>query len=520
MIWPAFTHNPFNIRLNLLTSSSFISIAYTQSRRTGIYHPISFAMHLLNIKTHRLEEFFDESIPPYAILSHTWGADEVLYSHICEAGYKPGSSAKVDGCCTQAARDGLDYVWIDTCCIDKSSSAALSEAINSMFAWYRDSVVCYAFLADVPDDGNGTGGGGHEGGRARGKSGSDDNGANDDTSSDDGFKGYGPDSAFAKSRWFTRGWTLQELLAPDNVVFFSASWSVIGSKIRPDPAITGRLLPNPSTGQMAREIRALPTITGIPGDCFNVSWPDFRTASVAQKMSWAAGRKTTRREDRAYSLLGIFGVNMPMLYGEGDNAFVRLQEEILRLTDDQSLLAWGFGLPPTTYGHNLLARSPDDFSKCGSIESRRRASDRHYTMTNKGLHIVLATRDLFEPYTSSLALLTCENIQFQPRFAIGPAAAAATEGPVAGPAPGCIVLPLRYDRTEGWFRDPARVPGPDPHKDKYARRIRGPDMTDTYIAREMRMPPLYLDDAAEFSLVCEQFDLIRERSIPRSGHRH
>jgi hypothetical protein len=493
MIWPAFTHNPFNIRLSLLTSSSFISIAYTQSRRTGIYHPISFAMHLLNIKTHRLEEFFDESIPPYAILSHTWGADEVLYSHICEAGYKPGSSAKVDGCCTQAARDGLDYVWIDTCCIDKSSSAELSEAINSMFAWYRDSVVCYAFLADVPDDGNGTGGGGHEGGRARGKSGSDDNGANDDTSSDDGFKGYGPDSAFAKSRWFTRGWTLQELLAPDNVVFFSASWSVIGSKIRPDPAITGRLLPNPSTGQMAREIRALPTITGIPGDCFNVSWPDFRTASVAQKMSWAAGRKTTRREDRAYSLLGIFGVNMPMLYGEGDNAFVRLQEEILRLTDDQSLLAWSFGLPPTTYGHNLLARSPDDFSKCGSIESDLRASGRHYTMTNKGLQIALEMTDLFEPYNSSLALLTCTNYQEE-----------------RSSRTGRIALPLRWNGTEDrWFRDPARVPGLDPRDRSYARTVWDSDLTDAYIARETRIPPLSMDDATEVSLVCGQFDLVR-----------
>ncbi|KAH8902532.1 HET-domain-containing protein, partial [Coniochaeta sp. PMI_546] len=235
-------------------------------------------MRLLNVKTRKLEEFFDEFIPRYAILSHTWGADEVLYSHVQEGGYK-GGSAKVDGCCAQAAKDGLDYVWIDTCCIDKSSSAELSEAINSMFAWYRGSVVCYVYLVDLT-------------------------------------------SAFAKSRWFTRGWTLQELLAPDNVVFFSASWSPIGRKLSKP------------------RIRVLTTITGIPDSCLSASSKAFGEASVAQKMSWAAGRKTTRREDRAYSLLGIFGVNMAMLYGEGDNAFVRLQEEILRLSDDHSLLAW------------------------------------------------------------------------------------------------------------------------------------------------------------------------------------
>ncbi|KAJ9161518.1 hypothetical protein NKR19_g2191 [Coniochaeta hoffmannii] len=141
-------------------------------------------MRLLNVQTHRLEEFFDESIPPYAILSHTWGADELLYSHICQAGYHPGSSAKVDGCLAQAARDGLEYVWIDTCCIDKTSSAELSEAINSMFAWYRQSAVCYAYLVDVPDE---------------------DNSASDDGSDDsvlvrEDDHGPGMDSAFARSR--------------------------------------------------------------------------------------------------------------------------------------------------------------------------------------------------------------------------------------------------------------------------------------------------------------------------------
>jgi hypothetical protein len=133
-------------------------------------------MRLLNVRTRMLEEYFDDAIHlhPYAILSHTWGPNEVLYSHIQEKGYQ-GGSKKVDGCIQQAVEDGYSYVWIDTCCIDKSSSAELSEAINSMYRWYEMAQVCYAYLEDVPD----------------------------------GVDPYVPGSAFRRSRWFTRGWTLQ-----------------------------------------------------------------------------------------------------------------------------------------------------------------------------------------------------------------------------------------------------------------------------------------------------------------------
>ncbi|KAB5523062.1 heterokaryon incompatibility protein-domain-containing protein [Coniochaeta sp. 2T2.1] len=291
-------------------------------------------MRLLNVRTLKLEEHFDVSIPHYSILSHTWGAQEVVYSHIRQDGYKAGSSSKVDGCIAQAIKDGLDYVWIDTCCIDKSSSAELSEAINSIFAWYWGCVVCYACLVDVPDD-------------------------VEEWDVDNDEDGADINSAFAKSRWFTRGWTLQELLAPDNVVFFSVGWLPIGRKLE----------------------------------------------SAAQKMSWAAGRKTTRREDRAYSLLGIFGVNMPMLYGEGDSAFARLQEEILRVSDDESLLAWGYGLPPPG-DSRLLARTTDEFSACGHV-CRFGLSPQHYTMTNKGLQISWLISDVLQPQSCSLALLHC-----------------------------------------------------------------------------------------------------------------
>ncbi|RKU47771.1 hypothetical protein DL546_005832 [Coniochaeta pulveracea] len=133
-------------------------------------------MRLLNVQTRRLEEYLDDGIRshPYAILSHTWGKDEVLFSHILKKGYR-GGSKKVDGCIEQAIKDGYGYVWIDTCCIDKSSSAELSEAINSMFRWYGMAGVCYVYLEDVPD----------------------------------GKDPFDPESAFRNSRWFTRGWTLQ-----------------------------------------------------------------------------------------------------------------------------------------------------------------------------------------------------------------------------------------------------------------------------------------------------------------------
>lgn len=411
-------------------------------------------MRLLNVKTRQLEEHFDESIPPYAILSHTWGEDEVLYSHIKDSGYK-GGSAKIDGCCAQAVVDGLDYVWIDTCCIDKTSSAELSEAINSMFTWYRDSVICYAYLVDVPYANN------HGGDIPSMIPGSGGPGLpsmpSDETHFDDVPRTH---SAFAKSRWFTRSWTLQELLAPENVVFFTSSWSPIGRKlpVRGFQRYTAKNL-------IERELWELPAITGILSECLDVSSGAFDRASLAQKMSWAAGRKSTRREDRAYSLMGLFGVNMPMLYGEGDKAFIRLQEEIMRLTDDQSLLAWGFELPLTAYGSSLLARSPDDFANCGNL-FRDVSGPRHYTMTNKGLQIALRLTDLFQGSFSYVARLRCREFD------------SSTQN---------ILLPLCYDVVQGHFRDPKRGPMTDTSGcfDKHFH-FTETHLTDTYISRATR----------------------------------
>ncbi|PIL28688.1 hypothetical protein GSI_08732 [Ganoderma sinense ZZ0214-1] len=252
----------------------------------------------------------------------------------------PELSPKIREACRVAREQGYDYLWVDSCCIDKTSSSELSESINSMYQWYSRADVCYAFLPDVP--------------------------ANEDHKA--------KDSRFRRSRWFTRGWTLQELIAPVDVVFLAEDWTAIGSK---------ESLAEPITEITNIDYNALLHIE--PLDQF----------SVAQRLSWAARRETTRVEDQAYSLLGIFDINMPTLYGEGEGAFRRLQEEIMRRTPDQSLFAWTpFGLPDPSsqlhhpeYAHSqkdqrrfafsgsrttsvsLLASSIKDFSNCAGIES-------------------------------------------------------------------------------------------------------------------------------------------------------
>ena len=246
--------------------------------------------------------------------------------------------AKIKGCCAQAASDGWQYVWIDSCCIDKSSSAELSEAINSMFRWYQDAEVCYAYLVDVPE------------------------GTEDPCL---------PDSSFRKSKWFTRGWTLQELLAPSTVVFFNCNWIEIGTKSSLYDTIV--------------------SVTGIK------RLANFEEACVAQKMSWASRREATRLEDMAYCLMGLFGVNMPPLYGEGENAFRRLQLEILNKMDDESLFAWKEergGVWPWIVERSgmggLLARSPTAFRDSGDVQRLTHGKERpSFSMTNKGVRIEL-----------------------------------------------------------------------------------------------------------------------------------
>jgi hypothetical protein len=230
-----------------------------------------------------LAEFVGDNIPSYAILSHTWGADqeEVTFKDIMEeiGKDKPGYR-KLQFCRERAASDHLDYFWVDTCCIDKSSSAELSEAINSMFQWYREAAKCYVYLSDV----------------------STDSSIQIEPPSQPTWK-----AAFQRSRWFTRGWTLQELLAPAWVEFYSRDSKPLGDR--------------------SSMVRALQEITGISIRALQGN--PLSEFSVDERLSWAAGRKTKRAEDAAYSLLGIFDIHMPLIYGEGKNkALARLRREI------------------------------------------------------------------------------------------------------------------------------------------------------------------------------------------------
>jgi hypothetical protein len=309
------------------------------------------------------------AVPRYAILSHTWGDDEILFQDMqgdrsvakSKSGYK-----KIKNSCARAARDGFDYIWIDTCCIDKSSSAELSEAINSMFRFYKLSDRCYAYLEDA----HGT----------------------------QPLRCY-DDKEVVRPYWYSRGWTLQELIAPANIHFYSHDWRFLGTKID--------------------HILEISNITGV--DTYALNGGNLARMTVARRMSWMAHRKTTRLEDMAYCMLGIFDINMPLLYGEGSKAFVRLQEEIIKVTDDQSLFAWkednstdyyreDYGDRFERYG--LLASSSRFFASSDSVArfQRERPERPHPVSTSQGLMVsLLMCRD--SSYQSGkvyLAVLDCQ----------------------------------------------------------------------------------------------------------------
>ena len=229
------------------------------------------------------KELVGDSIPRYAILSHTWGADteEVSFKDLMDGSAKSKVGYdKIRFCGEQTRRDGLQYFWVDTCCIDKSNSVELQEAINSMFRWYQNAAKCYVYLSDVSIT---------------------------KRKVNDQFSKFTWESAFWASRWFTRGWTLQELLAPGSVEFFSREGKRLGDKRTLERQI------HEITGI------AIPAIRGTPLSQFGVD----------ERLLWAKNRQTKRKEDEAYSLLGIFDIYMPLIYGEGrDSAFARLREEI------------------------------------------------------------------------------------------------------------------------------------------------------------------------------------------------
>lgn len=299
-------------------------------------------IRLINTSSLHLEAFEGEDVPPYAVLSHRWGTrqDEVSFKDY-QKGLKKESSGynKIVTFCDRAMALGLEWVWIDTCCIDKRSSAELSEAINSMFAWYQRADVCFAYLQDVKR----------------------------------------PDK-WQKSSWWHRGWTLQELIAPRKMIFCDRHWRDIGHR-----------------EDMAEDIHKS---TGIPVPVLSMPGM-YKHFSVAQKMSWAANRVTTRIEDRAYSLLGLFHINMPLLYGEGKKAFQRLQVEVLQKYSDESLFAWS---AITAGEHLVLADSPDRFEHCLHMEPLPSGGDKELPI-ERPKH----QRALHPPRATSWGIELCAN---------------------------------------------------------------------------------------------------------------
>ncbi|KAI6042317.1 heterokaryon incompatibility protein-domain-containing protein [Pisolithus marmoratus] len=312
-----------------------------------------------------LKEFVDENVE-YAILSHRWG-DEVNHDEMSKLktmtkeerdkvreheGY-----GKILKSCKQAANDRLSWLWVDTCCIDKRSSSELSEAIRSMYRWYENSKRCYAYLHDVERR---------------------------------TFPTKQDKERYKNSNgWpelFSRGWTLQELIAPADVQFFNKEWISLGSK--------------------QKHASTLHEITRIPESVLKGTLSPGQVC-VAQIMSWAADRQTTRVEDRAYSLLGLFGVNMPMLYGEGRKAFQRLQLEIIRVSNDQSIFAWDPNGRIRRTGL-VLADDPSYFRDCHDVRMVGPAQQLHkYTVTNGGIEICLPLTPYRDFPTIHRATLAC-----------------------------------------------------------------------------------------------------------------
>lgn len=294
-----------------------------------------------------LKEYFGSPTDRFAILSHTWDAQgEVTLQQFANLDSRTLAKGweKIEKTCRKALECGYDYVWIDSCCIDKTNNAELTESINSMFQWYSDAGLCLVYLNDFSADDHGT---------------------------------------LRNARWFTRGWTLQETIAPREAYFYDSSWRYFGTK-----------------ETLCQE---LASITGIDAGVLSPpSGADIRDlladTPVARRMSWAASRQTAKLEDTAYCLIGLFGVNMPMLYGEGAQAFARLQEEIIRDSNDLTLFAWTAktGNQSTTPGQQagtamyrgILAQSPAEFAGLGNLvldHDLQFNSD--YSMSNKGLRI-------------------------------------------------------------------------------------------------------------------------------------
>ncbi|KAI6028861.1 hypothetical protein F5J12DRAFT_398310 [Pisolithus orientalis] len=259
----------------------------------------------------------------YCILSHRW-TTEVTYEEMesltkienkneirSRSGYQ-----KILRCCERTQCDGLGLLWIDTCCVDFSNVPETSDVINSMFQLYQNSKYCYAYLHDTSV-----------------------------------FPTRRDDKMFGRfdgwPEWFSRGWTLQELIAPENLRFFNKDWEYVGDKRSLAPKLA--------------------EITKVPVRVLRDGLSSYHP-SAAQVISWAADRRTLCVEDRAYSLLGLLDVNMPVLYGEGKRAFLRLQLEVMRMSNDQSIFAWKHSVTCSVrWTGGVLADDPIFFRDCHDV---------------------------------------------------------------------------------------------------------------------------------------------------------
>jgi hypothetical protein len=374
-------------------------------------------MRLIDVNTLELRSFSDNDIPDYAILSHTWGPDEVSYQELVwinrikalsssfnepslssstaslssqdeqsslvlagmemllRANWSPDTTSgamteenflerpgysKIVKAAKEAQDLKLNWIWIDTCCIDKTSSSELQESINSMYRWYWNAKVCLIYLSDIARP----------------------------TKSDTNTVSEFARAAFKSCRWTKRGWTLQELVASCFCRFYYQDWRFMGEKIE--------------------FLEELADATGIP-----ISVLDERRSvqevSVAERMSWAANRETTRLEDTGYCLLGLFDIQMPLLYGEGEKAFIRLQQEILRTTDDYTLFAWSAITTDKSTYRGLLARSPLEFRDCGSVERENVMSTFPISSTPIGLRVQFEFLPDPDDKSRALALIRSSN---------------------------------------------------------------------------------------------------------------
>lgn len=295
-------------------------------------------MWLLETSTLQLQEFTAAEVPPYAILSHTWAEEEVSFHEFQELNEKivrKRGFAKVHRFCQVAREHGYRYSWVDTVAIDKRSSAELSEAINSMYQWYSHADLCIIYLGDLSSSED------YDGPEAR-------------------------RNALEKSRWFGRGWTMQELVACRNRKFFANDWSEITSQ---------------DLGEDIIDICA--KVTGICATALRHE-RKLEKFCIAERMSWASRRVTMRPEDRAYSLIGVFGVSLSVIYGEGlERAFRRLQDEIMKTSFDQTLFAWRSHRKSS----GLLAKTPADFADTPPLGRWHPAVIMPFSMTNVGMSI-------------------------------------------------------------------------------------------------------------------------------------